>query len=30
MLQDFGLDETQIMTACQMADRMNYDSVWMM
>ena len=25
-----GLDETQIMTACQMADRMNYDSVWMM
>src|ERR687898_820733 len=25
-----GLDETQILTACQMADRMNYDSVWMM
>ena len=25
-----GLDETQIVTACQMADRMNYDSVWMM
>jgi len=25
-----GLDETQIMTACQIADRMNYDSIWMM
>jgi len=25
-----GLDETQIMTGCQMADRMDYDSVWMM
>src|SRR6266516_2380147 len=25
-----GLDETQIMSACQIADRMNYDSIWMM
>lgn len=25
-----GLDETQIMTACQIADRMNYDSIWTM
>jgi phthiodiolone/phenolphthiodiolone dimycocerosates ketoreductase len=25
-----GLDENQIMTACQIADRMNYDSIWMM
>jgi len=25
-----GLDETQIMSACQIADRMNYDSIWIM
>ena len=25
-----GLDETQIITACQIADRMDYDSVWAM
>ena len=25
-----GLDESQIMTACQMADRLDYDSVWAM
>ena len=25
-----GLDETQIMSACQIADRMNYDSIWTM
>ena len=25
-----GLDETQIMTACQIADRLDYDSVWAM
>ncbi|HET7149058.1 MAG TPA: LLM class flavin-dependent oxidoreductase [Candidatus Nitrosopolaris sp.] len=25
-----GLDETQIMSACQIADRMDYDSIWMM
>ena len=25
-----GLDETQILTGCQMADRMDYDSVWAM
>jgi phthiodiolone/phenolphthiodiolone dimycocerosates ketoreductase len=25
-----GLDEGQIMTACQMADRIDYDSVWIM
>ena len=25
-----GLDETQVTTACQIADRMDYDSVWAM
>ncbi|HET9773415.1 MAG TPA: LLM class flavin-dependent oxidoreductase [Nitrososphaeraceae archaeon] len=25
-----GLDETQIITACQMADRLDYDSIWAM
>ena len=25
-----GLDETQIITACQIADRMDYDSIWAM
>jgi len=25
-----GLDETQILTACQIADRLDYDSVWVM
>ena len=25
-----GLDETQIMTACQIADRLDYDSIWAM
>lgn len=25
-----GLDETQIMTSCQIADRMDYDSIWAM
>src|ERR671937_3094591 len=25
-----GLDETQIMSACQIADRMDYDSIWAM
>jgi phthiodiolone/phenolphthiodiolone dimycocerosates ketoreductase len=25
-----GLDENQVMTACQIADRMDYDSVWTM
>ena len=25
-----GLDENQIMTGCQMADRLDYDSVWAM
>ncbi|HKG88579.1 MAG TPA: LLM class flavin-dependent oxidoreductase [Nitrososphaeraceae archaeon] len=25
-----GLDETQVMTACQIADRMDYDSIWAM
>jgi len=25
-----GLDETQVTTACQIADRMNYDSIWAM
>src|ERR1051326_2036012 len=25
-----GLDEAQIMTACQIADRLDYDSVWAM
>jgi phthiodiolone/phenolphthiodiolone dimycocerosates ketoreductase len=25
-----GLDESQVMTACQIADRMDYDSVWTM
>jgi len=25
-----GLDETQVITACQIADRMDYDSIWAM
>ncbi len=25
-----GLDESQVITACQIADRMDYDSVWIM
>nr|MDP9498975.1 LLM class flavin-dependent oxidoreductase [Thermoproteota archaeon] len=25
-----GLDESQVITACQIADRMDYDSVWTM
>jgi phthiodiolone/phenolphthiodiolone dimycocerosates ketoreductase len=25
-----GLDETHVMTACQIADRMDYDSIWAM
>src|SRR5919202_3555099 len=25
-----GLDETQVMTACQIADKMDYDSIWAM
>ena len=25
-----GLDEIQIMTACQIADRIDFDSIWSM